>query len=121
MLKKPMLAAALCLVLIVPAALFMAALVIRNLPLSGVANAAQRVVMWYAGKVWTLWVLLLALPFVVMVTGWVVVFRDRIAAPNGGRQAFALIRAQPMGSFFAALILSAGGIIAIVVLHMLAN
>jgi len=116
-----MLAAALCFVLIVPAALFMAALVIRNLPLSGVANTAQWVVMWYAEKVWTLWVLLLALPFGVLVTGWVVLFRNRLAAPNGAWQSLALIRAQPMGSFFAALILSAAGILAIVVLHMLAN
>ena len=48
------------LVLILPAALFMAALVVRNLgPLRyEPAHTAQQIVMWYAGRLWTLWVLL---------------------------------------------------------------
>jgi hypothetical protein len=61
-------AAALDSVLIAPAVLFMTALAIRNLPLSEVANTGQRIVMWYSGRMWTLWVLLLALPFAVLIT-----------------------------------------------------
>ncbi len=114
-------AAALDFVLIVPAALFMAALVIRNLPLHEVENAAQRIVMWYSGRLWTLWVLLLALPLTVLITGCAALFRDRIAMPNAARQPLALIRAEPVSLFVAALTLSAAGILAIVVLHMLAN
>jgi hypothetical protein len=53
------------LVLIFPAALFMTALMLRNLqPLQyEPARSAQQLVMWYAGRMWTLWVLLLGLPF----------------------------------------------------------
>jgi hypothetical protein len=52
------------LVLILPAALFMASLVVRNLgPLQyEPAHTAQQIVMWYAGRLWTLWVLLFTLP-----------------------------------------------------------
>ena len=114
--------AALDFVLIVPAALFMAALVIRNLPVHEVANTAQGIVMWYAGRLWTLWVLLLALPFAVLITGCIALFRDWIEVPNVAWQPLALIRrAQPASLFVAALTFSAAGILAIVVLHMLAN
>src|SRR5258708_12002912 len=63
--------AAMELALIFPAALFMTALVVRSLsPLPyEPAHTAQQLVMWYAGRMWTLWVLLLALPFTVLVTG----------------------------------------------------
>jgi len=119
--KTMLVTAALDFVLIVPAALFMAALVIRNLPLHEVANAAQRVVIWYSGKLWTLWVLLLALPFTVLITGCMTLFRDRIEMSNAARQPIGLIRTEPVSLFVAALTLSAAGILAIVLLHMLAN
>ena len=59
------------LVLIFPAALFMAALVVRNLgPLKyEPAHTAQQIVMWYAGRLWTLRVLLFALPCLVLFSG----------------------------------------------------
>jgi hypothetical protein len=62
------------LVLIFPAALFMASLVLRNLaPLKyETAHAAQQIVMWYAGRLWTLRVLLFTLPCMVLFSGCVV-------------------------------------------------
>jgi hypothetical protein len=106
-------------VLLFPAAVFMAALIIRNLPLNEIATGAQQVVMWYAGRLWTLWVLLLALPFAVLLTGGVMLFRD---GPNGAEQRrLALIRAQPTVLFVVGMTFSAAGILVIVVLHMLAN
>lgn len=119
--KKTTLTAVLDLVLILPAALFMAALAIRHLPQHEMANSARRLVMWYAGRLWTLWVLLLALPFVVLITGCVALVRDRIETPNAARQPLAVIHAQPAMLFIALLTLSAGGILVVVVLHMLAN
>ena len=120
--KNPMLVAAtLDSVLIAPAALFMTALVLRHLPLSEWANTAQRIVMWYAGKMWTLWVLLLALPFTVLLTGGVALRREWEAIPSAMRQPFAFVRAQPISLWVAALTLSAAGILTAVVLHMLAN
>jgi hypothetical protein len=59
--------AAMQLVLIFPAALFMTAVVLRNV--ETLHDRAQRIVMLYAGRVWTLWVLLLALPLCVNRTG----------------------------------------------------
>jgi len=119
--KESLVTAVLDLVLIFPAALFMAALVIRHLPQHEMANGAQRIVMWYAGRLWTLWVLLLALPFMVLIAGCVALVRDRIETPSAARQRPAVIRAQPAILFIAALTLSAAGILVIVVLHMLAN
>jgi hypothetical protein len=120
--NRPTLAAAVLeFVLLFPATLFMVALVIRNLPLHEMTNGAQWIVMWYAGRLWTLWFLLLALPFVVLVTGCMVLFRGRVAMPNTAQQPLALIRAQPAIGFIAVLTLSAAAILVIVVLHMLAN
>ena len=61
------------LVLILPAALFMAALVMRNSgPLTDEpARTAQQIVMWYVGRGWTLRVLLFALPCLVLLSGCV--------------------------------------------------
>jgi hypothetical protein len=114
------------LVLIFPAALFMTALALRNLqPLQyEPAHSAQQLVMWYAGRVWTLWVLLLGLPFIVLVSGCAVLLhswnRD-IVPPLTARQSVAIIRAHLATLFIAATTLIAGVILAIVVLHVLAN
>ena len=61
------------LVLIFPAALFMASLVVRNLGPQTYepARAAQQIVMWYAGRLWTLRVLLFALPCMALFIGCV--------------------------------------------------
>ena len=55
------------LTLIFLAALFMIALFMRSA--FHPANAAEAIVTWYSGRMWTLWVLLLTLPFAVLVIG----------------------------------------------------
>jgi hypothetical protein len=118
--------AALEFVLIFPAAIFMTALVLRNLqPLqSEPAYSAQQLVMWYAGRMWTLWVLLLGLPLTVLVTGCATLLHSwnrGMALPRTARQSSAVIREQLTTLFVAATTLAAAGILVIVVLHMLAN
>jgi hypothetical protein len=114
------------LALIFPAALFMTALFVRNIsPLQyQSAHIAQQLVMWYAGRMWTLWVLLLALPFAVLVIGCATLgfICDRdIELLRTARHSLAVVRAHLATLFVAATTLAAAGILAIVVLHMLAN
>ena len=114
------------LVLIFPAVLFMIALVLRNLhPLqSEPARSAQQLVMWYAGRMWTLWFLLLGLPLIVFVSGCAELRRsyDRdVVRPLTSQKSLAMVRAQLSSLFIAATTLIAGVILAIVVLHVLAN
>ena len=118
--------AAIQLVLLFPAALFMTALVLRSLqPLQyEPARSAQQVVMWYAGRLWTLWVLLLSLPLIVLVTGFATLLRSwnrDTTLMQTVRQSLAEIRAHMATLFVAVATLAAGGILASVVLHMLAN
>src|SRR5216684_8231178 len=90
------------LVLIFPAALFMTALMLRNLqPLQyEPARSAQQLVMWYAGRMWTLWVLLLGLPFIVLVSGCAELLRSwnrdiiLIILPLTPRKSLAMVRAH---------------------------
>jgi hypothetical protein len=105
------------LLLILPAALFMTALIVRTLqPLEDEpARTAQRIVTWYAERQWTLWILLIALPLTVLVTGGVTLIR------SDARQTLAAIRAHPAALLVAAMTLTAGVFLVIVVLHMLAN
>ena len=67
------------LLFICPAILFMGSLVVRNLSTlqNEPAHTAQQIVMWYAGRMWTLWVLLIALPLGVLVTGCIMFARSR--------------------------------------------
>ncbi len=114
------------LVLIFPAVLFMTALVLRSLqPLQyEPARSAQQLVMWYAGRMWTLWFLLLGLPLIVLVSGCAELLRsyDRdIVLPLTSQKSLAMVRAHLSSLFIAATTLMAGVILAIVVLHVLAN
>ena len=114
------------LLLIFPSALFMGALVVRELqPLQNEpAHTAQQLVMWYSFRMWTLWVLLIALPFTVLLTGCVTMarsWRDDMKLPQAARQGLAAIHADRAMIFIAATTLMAGAILAIVVLHMAAN
>jgi len=120
------LVAAMQLFLIFPALLFMGSLVARNLsPLhDGPAHAAQQIVMWYAERMWTFWVLLIALPLGVLVTGCITFARDwsrDAGLPQFAKQGLATIRANGEMLVVAVLTLIAGAILVIVVLHMLAN
>ncbi len=108
--------AAVELALLSPAALFMAALVVRKLNSVQYepAYTAQQIVMWYAGRMWTLWVLLVALPFAALAFGCAVLKHNwnHCTDPRQfARQSLAI----------AVSTLAAGGILGIVVLHMLAN
>ena len=114
------------LVLIFPAALFMTALVLRSLqPLQyEPAHSAQQLVLWYAGRMWTLWVLLLGLPLTVLVTGCAAslgYWNAAVAVPHTAWRSLAMLRANLAPLFIAAITLAAGVILAIVALHMLAN
>ena len=111
------------LVLIFPAVLFMTALVLRNLqPLQyEPARSAQQLIMWYAGRMWTLWVLLLALPFVVLIIGWASLSRWSDATRHSGQTLLARVRCDVPAILISATTVAAGVILVIVVLHMLAN
>jgi hypothetical protein len=114
------------LVLIFPAVLFMTALVLRNLqPLQyEPARSAQQLVMWYAGRMWTLWFLLLGLPLIVLVSGCAELLRSYnrdIVLPLASQKSLAMVRTHLSSLFIAATTLVAGVILAIVVLHVLAN
>jgi hypothetical protein len=114
------------LVLIFPAALFMTALALRNLqPLQyEPARSAQQLVMWYAGRMWTLWVLLIGLPFIVLVSGCKELLRSwsrDIVLPLTSRKSLAMVRSHLAPLFIAATTMIAGVILAIVVLHVLSN
>jgi hypothetical protein len=114
------------LVLIFPAVLFMTALVLRSLqPLQyEPARSAQQLVMWYAGRMWTLWFLLLGLPLIVLVSGCAELLRSYnrdIVLPLTSQKSSAMVRAHLSSLFIAATTLVAGVILAIVVLHVLAN
>jgi hypothetical protein len=88
------------------------------------AHSAQQVVMLYAGKVWTLWILLLALPITVLVLGCATLLRrwkSDSALPSAARQLVTVIRAQFAMLVVTAATVTAGGILLIVVLHMLAD
>jgi hypothetical protein len=110
------------LTLIFPAALFMLALFMRSA--FHPANAAEAIVTWYSGRMWTLWVLLLTLPFAVLVIGCFTLlqsWRDDDAFRRAAGQTLAAIRAHLAMLFVAMATVMAAGALVIVVLHMAAN
>jgi hypothetical protein len=108
--KSNGLVASLQLLLILPAAFFMFALFARSA--FSPATQAETVVLWYSARMWTLWLLLLALPLVAFVSGAVMLVRS---------EALAVVRAHFGTLCLAAMEVAAGGILTIVVLHMAAN
>ena len=118
--------AAMQLTLIFPAALFMTAVLVAagDAPQYDLAHIAQRIVMWYSARTWTLWLLLLALPFAVLVTGCSTLLQSwnhDLEPPRAARQSLAMIPAPFATLFVAGTTLASVGILAIVVLHMLAH
>lgn len=84
--------------LIFPAALFLAALLVRQAQPERYepAHTAQRIVAWYAARPWTLWVLLIALPFAVLASGSATLLRgwnDDAELRQAAGQTLAAIRA----------------------------
>ncbi len=123
---KPAVAAAEVL-LIFPAALFMAALFVRELQPKQYepAHSAQRVVDWYAARVHLgLWVMLIALPLIVLTTGSAALLRvwnSNDELRQATRQTMGAIRTHLATLFVAAATLAAFGFLAIVALHMLTD
>jgi len=111
--------------LIFPAALFMAALFVRNLQPQQFepAHTAQRIVDWYAVQPHLgLWVFLIAFPLLVLAVGCVALIRAWRSDPalrSATVQALALLRAQ--FAMFLVAIATAGAalILAIVALHLI--
>lgn len=114
-------------VLIFPAALFMTALFVRNLqPMQyEPAHTAQRIVMWYSARPHAgLWVLLMALPLAVLVTGCVTLLRSWKADAElrqSARQTLAAVRSHLATLLVAVATLTSGGVLAIVALHSLTD
>ncbi len=81
------------------------------------AHAAQQIVMWYAGRLWTLWVLLFALPLAVLGIGSAALLGHSATLP----QALASLRADRSLLLATALTFVAGVILIIVGLHVMMN
>jgi hypothetical protein len=114
------------LLLLCPAVLFMGSLVVRSLPplQNEPAHIAEQIVIWYAGRMWTLWALLIALPLGVFVTGCIMLARNwskDVRRPEAAQQMLAAIHANHAMLVVVVMTLMAGAILTIVVLHMLAN
>jgi magnesium-transporting ATPase (P-type) len=114
------------LVLISPASLFMIALTLRHLQLLQYepAHSAQQLVMWYAVRMWTLWVLLFGLPLIALVVGCSELMRDwkrDTVVPLKSQKSPVMARAHLTSMLIATTTLISGVILVIVVLHVLAN
>ncbi len=113
-------------VLIVPGVLFLTSVLVSagDPPQYELAHVAQRIVSWYTGRTWTLGVLLLLLPLAGLVAGCATLIHDwrgEIQIQPAARSSLAAIPAP-----FATLVvgwatLTSAEILAVVVLHMLAN
>lgn len=115
------------LLLIFPAALFMTSLFVRNLqpPQYEPAHTAQQIVAWFAMRPRIgLWGLLIALPLAVLVTGCATLLRrwsDEVELRQAARHTFAAFRAHLPTALVAGATLAAGGVLAIVALHLLTD
>jgi hypothetical protein len=118
--------AAMQLALIIPAALFLAAVLVGtgSPPQYELAGAAHRVVAWYVARSWTLWLLLLALPFAALIGGAATLlcsWHHDAELPPLVQQSLATIPAPLATLVMAGTTMTAAGILAVVALHMLAN
>jgi hypothetical protein len=115
------------LLLIFPAILFMAALFVRNLqpPQYEPAHTAHQIVAWYAARPRIgLWGLLIAMPLAVLVTGCGTLLRGwsrETELRQAARHTLATLRTHLATLLVAAATLAAGGILAIVALHVLTD
>jgi hypothetical protein len=113
-------------VLLLPAVVFMSALLARSLGglQSQTAHIAQQIISWYADRVWTLWVLLTALPLAALVIGCVTLLQNRkggAGAREDPGQLSAWKSTHLATSMIAAETLAAGLILAVVAVHILMN
>lgn len=109
--------------LILPASLFMGSLFLRRLPASGLDMAAQRTVMWYAERQWTLWLLLVVLPLVALFVGCATLLQgwSTEGLRTAGHKSVAGFSTGGATVLITALTIVAAMILAIVCLHILAN
>lgn len=114
-------------VLIFPAVLFMSALFMRNVQPKQIepARTAQAIVMWYAARVhFGLWVLLMALPFIVFVIGCITLlhsWNEDADLREAAGKTFAAIRAHLAVMVIAIATLTSAGVLAIIGLHVLTD
>ncbi len=115
------------LLLVFPAALFMTALFVRNLQPAQYepAHTARRLVEWFSARPHLgLDVFLIALPFAALVFGSVTVlrsWRNDAALRQAARETLAALRAHLATLLITGATLTAGGILAIVALHMMTD
>ncbi len=125
--KTPLrLVAALQLVLILPAALFLTAVLVGtgDEPQYELASVAQGIVAWYSARMWTLWLLLLILPLAVLAAGCATLigsWHRAAEVPITARPSLAMLPAPLATLFVAGTTFTSAGSLAVVVLHMLAN
>lgn len=118
--------AAMQLALIFPASLFLTAVLVGASHAEyDLGRIAQQIAIWYSARMWTLWLLLLGLPFTVLVCGAVTLVRGwnrDVEMPHAGPQSLASIIPAPFATLFiAGTTFTSAAILAVVVLHMLAN
>lgn len=115
------------LLLVSPAALFMAALFVRNLQPQQYepARTAQQIVTWYAARPHiALWGFLITLPLAVLAAGCGTLLRgwsNDAELRQAALRTLADIRAHLAMLLVAGATLAAGGILAIVALHLLTD
>jgi hypothetical protein len=112
--------------LIFPAILFLAAVLVGagDPPQYELARVAQGIVTWYSARMWTLWVLLLMLPLAVLAAGCLTLlgsWNRAVDPPVAARPAVALLPAPVATFFVAGTTFTSAAVLAVVVLHMLAN
>jgi len=113
--------------LILPAALFMTALFVRNLQPEHhePAHAARQIVAWYAARPRVgLWLLLMTLPLTVLLTGCAVLVRNwnhDADLRQATHQTLAAIRAHLAMFLVATATATAAGVLAIVALHSMSD
>ncbi len=109
--------AALEVILIFPAALFLIAVVARHIELIG--TPAREIALWYAYRFWTLWVFMITLPLVALLVGSVTLLM------NGMREERQLRWASFVSPTYVLIIavstLATVAILVVVAVHMAAN
>lgn len=114
-------------VLVFPAALFMTALFVRNIQPQQYqpAHAAQRIVDWFASSTHVgLWLLMMALPLVVMIVGCITVaqsWRNDQALRHAARETIAHLRRHLATFLIFMATATAAGILLIVALHVMTS
>jgi hypothetical protein len=111
------------LLLISPSVLFLVAVIVERLHQQP-AHVAQHIVMWYAERMWTLWVLLLALPLSVLISGCISLMKDSSSSAQAAslvQKARAAFHHSAAKTSVAVTTATAAIIVGIVILHMLAN